>query len=119
MEKRIAFISENACPVEASVGIYMGSTEVYVAELASQLVSNGYCVDIFTRSAGNEETAVTEWVSGVRVIHIKAGNYSPKEELMKQVEEFTANTLSFIRDTDVSYHLIHAHFWTSALVASK
>jgi glycosyltransferase involved in cell wall biosynthesis len=55
------------------------------------------------------------------VIHIKAGDisYIRKEELLPYMEEFRINMISFIREHELEYELIHANFWMSALVAME
>ncbi len=120
MKKKIAFISEHASPLACLGGVDTGGQNVYVAELAKHLAKQHYSIDIFTRWDDPDQPKVVYWQPDIRVIHIKAGPVSvfPKEELLPHIPEFRENVLSFIRQQNVSYSLIHANFFMSALVAS-
>lgn len=120
MKKRIAFISEHASPLAALGGVDSGGQNVYVGELARHLVAQGYQVDIFTRWDNKKLPEVITWINDVRVIHIKAGplKFIEKEKLLPFMEEFSKNMLAFISKEDVSYRIIHANFFMSAMVAT-
>ena len=92
---------------------------MYVGELAYQLARKGYEVDIFTRWEHPQLQQVVQWRNGVRVVHIKAGPVEciPKEQLLPYMADFRENMLSFIREEQIHYDLIHANFFMSALVA--
>lgn len=121
MKRRIAFISEHASPLAALGGTDSGGQNVYVSELAKELVLLGYSVDIYTRYDDMRFPKIVEWTEGVRVIHIKAGpvEYVRKEELLPYMDEFTQNMIKFIEKNKLDYKLIHANFWMSGLVADK
>src|SRR5690606_24713937 len=101
-------------------GVDSGGQNVYVGELARHLVAQGYQVDIFTRWDNKKLPEVITWINDVRVIHIKAGplKFIEKEKLLPFMEEFSKNMLAFISKEDVSYRIIHANFFMSAMVAS-
>lgn len=119
--KRIAFISEHASPLATIGSIDAGGQNVYVAELAKQLASSDYEVDIFTRNDGTCDRVIVDWFPGVRVIHIKAGDqaFIRKEELLPLMPEFFEQMILFIKEQNIQYALIHANFWMSALVAME
>jgi phosphoheptose isomerase len=121
MTKRIAFISEHASPLATLGGVDSGGQNVYVGELARNLVELGYSIDIFTRwdNAGLPE--IVCWVPGIRIVHVKAGPVEvvEKEKLLPFMPEFTGNMISFINNAREAYSLIHANFWMSALVAAE
>lgn len=119
MRNRIAFISEHASPLATLGGIDSGGQNVYVGELAKQLVSLGYEVDIFTRRDHPKLPGIVRWIPGLRIIHVQAGppENIPKESLLPYMEAFTADMLSFIREEGIQYRLIHANFFMSAKVA--
>jgi D-inositol-3-phosphate glycosyltransferase len=119
MKRRIAFISEHASPLATLGGVDSGGQNVYVGELARNLISLGYEVDIFTRWDNANMPAVVEWIPEVRVVHIKAGvvDIIEKERLYPLMEEFSSNVLSFIAEQKISYVLVHANFWMSGMVA--
>ena len=121
MNRKIAFISEHASPLASLGSTDSGGQNVYVGELAVQLVNLGYQVDIFTR---REEVCIAQIVCyqpGVRVIHVDAGpaEQIPKEEILGYMDEFRIEMLSFIYTEQITYHLIHANFWMSGLIAMQ
>ncbi len=119
--KRIAMISEHASPLAMLGGVDAGGQNVYVGQLARHLAAIGYEVDVFTRldSAGLPETA--RWAPGVRIVHVPAGpaEFVRKEDLLPHMEEFTENMGRFVRRQRSRYHLVHANFWMSGLVAAE
>ncbi|MBT1703819.1 glycosyltransferase [Chryseosolibacter indicus] len=120
MKRKIAFISEHASPLATLGGVDSGGQNVYVGELAKHLVSQGYEIDIFTRWDNSNLPMVINWVNDIRVIHIEAGpvEVMEKEKLYEHMPEFTSNMISFITKENISYGLIHANFWMSAMVAA-
>src|SRR5690606_32699048 len=96
-----------------------GGQNVYVAEVAVQLSLLGYQVDIYTRAEDPTQDEIVYWKPNIRVIHIVAGPIAilPKEQLYDYMTEFSSNMISFIEDNHLQYHLVHAHFWLSGMVA--
>ncbi len=121
MKTRIAFISEHASPLAALGGVDSGGQNVYVAELSKYLSQRDYLVDVYTRWEDDSLQQVCELLPGVRVIHVEAGPVSviPKEQLLDHMGEFRDNMIGFITQEDLSYRLIHANFFMSALVAME
>lgn len=121
MKRKIAFISEHASPLAVLGGVDAGGQNVYVAELCKALASQGYVIDIFTRRDSSNQPTVVNWLPHIRVIHLKAGPpvEVQKELLLGFMDEFTRSMLSFIRQTEVRYDLVHANFFMSGLVASR
>jgi D-inositol-3-phosphate glycosyltransferase len=117
--KRIALISEHASPFGILGGVDSGGQNVYVGQLAKHLAKRGYQVDIFTRRDRDLLPEVAEWIEGVRLIHVPAGEPVEirKEDLLPYMAEFTEYTLNFCKHTH--YDLIHANFWMSGLVAAE
>ena len=117
--KRIAFISEHASPMASLGGVDTGGQNVYVAQLAKHLASQGYLVDVFTRRENAEVAEIVDWAPGVRVIHVTAGPAEViiKEDILQYMDEFKDNMIAFIITRQVHYALIHANFFMSAHVA--
>jgi D-inositol-3-phosphate glycosyltransferase len=113
--QRVAMISMHTSPL-ATPGVGdAGGLNVYVGEVSRRLGERGLKVDVFTRAAGEDHTAVVEVNEHTRVIHVPAGPTAPvaKEELLNLVHAFGA-----CLDTDIgSYDLIHSHYWLSGMVA--
>ena len=68
-----------------------------------------------TRPSRGEIVEVSE---GLRVINIVAGPYEglAKEDLPTQLAAFAGGILQFSRTYDLSYDLIHSHYWLSGQV---
>jgi D-inositol-3-phosphate glycosyltransferase len=120
MNRRVAFISDHASPLAIIGGVDNGGQNVYVAELSKELVKKGYEVDVFTRSDRLNQETVVNWQRGVRVINIVAGpqRFIEKEKLLPYMQEFANRMIAFIQEEEITYQLVHAHFFMSALVAS-
>jgi D-inositol-3-phosphate glycosyltransferase len=117
--KRIALISEHASPLASLGGVDTGGQNVYVAQLAKHLASQGYMVDVFTRKDSETLKDVINWVPGVRVINVNAGPAKNiiKEDLLQYMDEFKDNMVAFIINKHLHYSLVHANFFMSAYVA--
>ncbi|UEG54776.1 glycosyltransferase family 1 protein [Mucilaginibacter daejeonensis] len=118
-QKRIAFISEHASPLASLGGVDTGGQNVYVAQLAKHLASQGYQVDVFTRREKEDAPEIVNWVRGVRVINVTAGpaQIIIKEDILQYMDDFRDNMIAFIIDQQLHYTLVHANFFMSALVA--
>lgn len=118
--KRVALISDHASPLANLGGVDTGGQNVYVAQLAKHLSQQGYLVDVFTRYDNIELDPITDWMPGVRVVHIHAGPQKAviKENLLQYMGQFKDNMLAFIINNQLHYSLIHANFFMSAMVAS-
>jgi D-inositol-3-phosphate glycosyltransferase len=120
MKKKVAFISEHASPLALLGGADSGGQNVYVDQVARQLVNQGYEVDVFTRWEDSALGQVVEYAPGIRVVHVLAGPQKqiPKENIFQFMDEFASEMISFIDSSKITYELIHAHFWMSGYVAA-
>ena len=121
MKLSIAFISDHASPLATIGGVDSGGQNVYVAEVARSLADLGYVVDIYTRSEDSTQDQVVDFAPGIRVIHVPAGPQRPvpKEQLYGYMDVFASEMVDFITEHQLSYTLVHAHFWLSAMVAMQ
>jgi D-inositol-3-phosphate glycosyltransferase len=121
MTRRIALISEHASPLGMLGGVDSGGQNVYVGQLAKQLATDGYRVDVFTRRDNERLPDVTPWTNGIRIVHVPAGPAARirKEDLLPFMDEFTTYMGRLIEEEDQGYDLVHANFWMSALVAAE
>ena len=112
-------ISEHASPLAPLGSVDAGGQNVYVGEVAKQLVGLGYEVDIFTRRDSELLPDVAPWVDGVRIIHVPAGppSFVHKEDMLPYMADFTGYMLDFCGN-DTTYDVLHANFWMSGLVAA-
>ncbi|SDF72766.1 glycosyltransferase family 4 protein [Chitinophaga filiformis] len=121
MGKRIAFISEHASPLAALGGADAGGQNVYVGEVARQLAMMDYQIDIFTRREEKKLPKVVPFGDKIRIIHVNAGPAEdiPKETLLQYMPAFKEDMLRFMKEEQITYELIHANFFMSALVAME
>jgi D-inositol-3-phosphate glycosyltransferase len=117
---RIAMLSYHTCPLATLGGKDTGGMNVYVREITRQLGVIGIHVDVFTRSQNEHVPHVLHDLGyGNRIVHIPAGpEYPlPKKELSTFIPQFVENIHNFARNKDLSYDLIHSHYWMSGLAA--
>ncbi len=112
-------ISEHASPLAGLGSADSGGRNVYVAQLARLLASNGHEVDVFTRRDDPDLTVVVPWQDGSRVIHVPAGPPGPipKEQPLPRMGAFARYVQGCCARRP--YDLVHAHFWMSGMVASE
>ncbi len=121
MESRMALISEHASPLALVGGVDSGGQNIAVAELAQHLAKLGYGVDVFTLWDYREQPETVSCKPGVRIVLVLAGPkaFVAKEALLDYMDEFTQNTVQFIKREGNPYRLVHAHFFMSGLVAAN
>ena len=120
-KRKIAIISEHASPLTLVGGVESGGQNIAVAELTQHLAAIGYLVDVFTRWDDDKQPEIVHWHNNIRVIHVKAGpvKYLVKEEMLPLMDEFTQHLVWFMQNEEEPYHLVHAHFFMSGLVAAN
>jgi D-inositol-3-phosphate glycosyltransferase len=115
---RIAVLSVHTSPLARPGGNKAGGLNVYVLELARQLIQRGCEVDIFSRIAGRGLPEVVIVEPGLRAVHLAAGpsRYLTPESTVKHLPAFAEAVLGFAAREDIRYDLIHSHYWLSGLV---
>ncbi len=116
---RIAMISAHSSPIATLGGKEAGGMNVYVRELSRELGRRGISVDIFTRAQDVERPVVVPLDPGVRVINLRAGPPVPydKNWLLEHLPEFVNHIRCFADGEDLSYNVIHSHYWLSGAAA--
>lgn len=117
---RIAMLSYHTCPLATLGGKDTGGMNVYVREITRKLGRLGIHVDVFTRSQDEHVPHVLHDLGyGNRVVHIPAGPEIPlpKKELSMHIDEFVNGIRSFTDIKEISYDLIHSHYWMSGIAA--
>jgi len=114
---RIAMVSEHASPLAVLGGVDAGGQNVHVAELARALGRLGTQVTVHTR---RDSETLPEWVQfapGVRVHHVDAGPPCeiPKDDLLPYMHQFGRRLERLWRSERP--HVVHSHFWMSAVAA--
>ncbi len=116
---RIAMLSVHSSPLARLGGKEAGGMNVYVRDLARELGQRGVLVDIFTRSQDRATATVTPLARGVRLISLHAGPAAPydKNQLLTYLPEFVSRVRCFADGEDVSYDILHSHYWLSGEAA--
>jgi D-inositol-3-phosphate glycosyltransferase len=114
-------LSVHSSPLARLGGKEAGGMNVYVRELARELGSRGVPVDIFTRSQDREAPTVEPLSCGVRVINLHTGPAAPydKNWVLTYLPEFVSRVRCFADGEDLSYDLIHSHYWLSGEAALR
>jgi D-inositol-3-phosphate glycosyltransferase len=118
---RVAIVSIHASPLARLGGSKSGGLNVYVRELARELVRHGCQVDIYSRATSRQTPQVVEIEPGLRAIHLEVGParvLSP-EHVRPHLEAFEAAVLAFAGESSIAYDLVHSHYWLSGLVGIR
>jgi D-inositol-3-phosphate glycosyltransferase len=112
---RIAMLSVHSSPLATLGGKEAGGMNVYVRELARELGRRGLSIDIFTRSQNPRAPTIIPLDRGVRVINLQAGPSAPydKNWLLAYLPEFISRVRCFADGQDLTYDLLHSHYWLS------
>jgi len=116
---RIATVSVHACPLAPPGAWETGGMNIYIREVSRHLSALGVDVDVFTRKQDAECEDVVQFAERARVIHLPAGapHYMPKEQVVGHLPEFICNMREFVSQHELSYDLVHSHYWLSGRVA--
>lgn len=120
MKMRIAMLSYHTCPLATLGGKDTGGMNVYVRDLTRELGRQGIHVDVFTRSQDEHVPHVVHELGfGNRVVHIPAGPEEPrsKSDITKYIPEFAEGIKKFAEEKEITYDVIHSHYWMSGLAA--
>jgi D-inositol-3-phosphate glycosyltransferase len=118
---RIAMLSYHSSPLASLGGAKAGGMNLYVRRVAEQLAARGLLVDVFTRRDDPDAAAVVEMAPGARLVHIAAGPAQPldTDDLFPLVDRFVDGVEAFRASEDVSYDLLHSHYWLSAVAGER
>ena len=116
---RIAMLSIHSSPIAALGGKEAGGMNVYVRELSRELGERGIKVDMFTRSQDPAAPMVTQLERNVRVVNLHTGPSAPydKNWVLTYMPEFVSRARCFADGEDLTYDLIHSHYWLSGEAA--
>ncbi|EFO79233.1 glycosyl transferase group 1 [Oscillochloris trichoides DG-6] len=114
-------LSVHSSPLARLGGKEAGGMNVYVRELARELGRRGIPVDIFTRSQERHAPTIEPLACGVRVINLHTGPAAPYEKdwVLTYLPEFVSRVRCFAEGEDLSYDLIHSHYWLSGEAALR
>lgn len=117
---RIAMISFHTNPFAKLGGKQSGGLNVYVRELSRSLAKRGHSIDIFTCS-GDGASRVQQLDSAIRLISLAAGptDTGTVRDYEQEVYRFSQAIIQMASNDELSYGIIHAHYWLSGLVAMQ
>ncbi|MCH7484198.1 MAG: glycosyltransferase [Chloroflexi bacterium] len=100
-----------------------GGLNVYVRSLGRELARRGHTMDVFTRRTDADSPEITQLdgpngsVGRMRIIQIAAGPLdADKRAQRRYLEEFRRGVVAFQERNDLSYDLVHSHYWMSGWV---
>jgi D-inositol-3-phosphate glycosyltransferase len=115
-------LSMHTSPLASLGGKETGGMNVYVRELTENLARQGWQVDTFTRQQEIGQPQVQSYAGGnARLIRIPAGPLGAvdRRELFGYLPEFVRGIEAFRQSEDLSYSLIHSHYWLSGWAARE
>ena len=119
----IAVISVHTSPLARPGTRDSGGLNVYVRSLGREMAGRGHTMDIFTRrtDADSPEITLLDETKGsagrTRVIQIAAGPFDADKRVQRRyLEEFRRGVVAFQERNDLSYDLVHSHYWMSGWV---
>jgi D-inositol-3-phosphate glycosyltransferase len=112
-------LAVHSSPLAKLGGKEAGGMNVYVRELARELGHRGIAVDIFTRAQRRSEPQIVELGPNARVVTLRTGPAAPydKNWVLEYLPEFVKRIRCFADGQDLSYDLIHSHYWLSGVAA--
>jgi len=118
---RVAMLSEHASPVALLGSEDAGGQNVYVDQVARNVASLGFEVDVFARLDSEQLSEETEWAPGVRVVNLRAGpaQFVKKDPMWHYMPQFRDALLEYAHRRGRRYDLVHANFWMSGWVACQ
>lgn len=117
---RIAMLCIHTSPLASPGGREAGGMNVYVREIAIALGERGYAVDVFTRRASDDAPETQPIGPNARVINVTAGVAAlDKKDIGDHLEEFERNLIAFVEAEDLTYSLVHSHYWLSGVVGLR
>ncbi len=119
MCKRLALLSLHGCPVARLGEKDTGGMNVYLLQMAKRFARLGWRVDVFTRRHDPCDASVVSLEDGARVVHLDAGPQDTgKYDLVNYIPQFLAGLREFRQSQNVSYDLVHSHYWLSCAVGA-
>lgn len=116
--RNIAMLTMHSCPIGQPGEGDVGGMNVYAAQVARELGKAGYRVDLYTRRDRAHPQPVVRIAPSVRVVHVDAGPIDePKHGLADYVHAFVQGVDEFRRERQMSYDLVHSHYWLSGAAA--
>ncbi len=120
-KRRIALISVSGDPAAEIGQEEAGGQNVYVRQVGETLASQGWQVDMFTRQSRPDQAKIVQHQPNCRTIRLQAGplEFRSRHEIFDYMPEFVSQFEAFQKQENVSYSLIHTHYWLSSWVGMQ
>jgi len=118
----IAILSLHSCPCGRLGSRYTGGMNIYIKNMASELVRQGHSVDIFTCSHEDDSSCRLDIPDGnVNLVHIQAEDFATISELNldTHVSSLAESIIGYRISHDLHYDVVHSHYWLSGMVGDK
>lgn len=118
----IAILSLHSCPCGKLGSRYTGGMNIYIKNLAAELINQGHSVDVFTCSHEDDEYCTFNIQGGqVNLIHIQAEDFAAISEsnLNEHVAKLARSIIDYGYSRGLHYDIIHSHYWLSGMVGEK
>lgn len=115
----IAMLSLHSCPCGKLGSRYTGGMNIYIRNMAAELIRQGHSVDIFTCSHDDDAGCRLEIPGGyVNLIHIQAEDFAAVSEskLNRHVHDLAKSVINYSLIHGLEYDIIHSHYWLSGMV---
>ena len=116
---KLLVLSFHTCPLSKLGTEAAGGMNVYILKLSHALEKLGFSIDIFTKNHSECSHQTMNISSNIKVIHL---NTVPekilKKDLYEYVETFKKQLIKYVKENKLTYHLIHSHYWLSALIGT-
>jgi D-inositol-3-phosphate glycosyltransferase len=115
-------LTVHTCPLATLGGKETGGMNVYVRELSRELAHRGHRVDVYTRSQNPDLPRIHQALGpGARVIHLPAGPEQPydKHRVYDHLPQFVEGALAQAAADDITYDIVHSHYWLSGAAAQQ
>ena len=119
----IAVVSVHTSPLARPGTRDSGGLNVYVRSLAREMARRGHTMDVFPRRTDADSPEIIELndpdgpAGRTRVIQVTAGPLdADKRAQRRHLNEFRRGVFAFQERNDLSYDLVHSHYWMSGWV---
>jgi len=115
---RVIMLSIHSSPLGELGTEDTGGMSVYVRELSRELGSAGHCVDIYTCAQSSPQETDTSLADNVRLIRLPlpGSRRLSKRNLFGHLPEVYKSLDAYMTAHQLSYDVIHSHYWLSACV---
>ena len=119
--RTVAVIAAHSCPYSEVGGAENGGMSVYIRSVTERLASQGVRSVIFTRKEYAAAPRDLDVPPGCHLVHISAGPevQLDKSGLFYHLPDLYRGIVTWARDNEVEFDLVHSHYWLSGWVGRR